>query len=452
VTVGPLLAVGARAALGAPLPEYSLALWHGLSWPLAMSMLASLGGVLLYFGLQRFINLHRIVHIPRGGRELFVFAIDRVIDGTRWLTLALQNGRLQNYLALLVVMALVAGALPLLGFDLAFAAPATPLNIPSAAIALIGITATVAVVLSYRDRLRALVFLGAVGLVVALLFVELSAPDLALTQLLVELVTIILLLLALRWLPRTSAVEHAPVSRRLVSALLAIGAGVGAAALVWLVIMQPYDPISPYFLATALPLAGGTNAVNVILVDYRAFDTLGEITVLAVAALVIDALLAPMAARSGTASDDLTAGAQPSLMLSLSARLLLPFALLVAVYFFVRGHNLPGGGFIAGLVVAIALILQVIAQGERPQATMPRRYAVLIASGLAVAIATGLASLMVDFPLLTSTTPHPVVPFIGEVPLASAALFDLGVFLTVIGAAMLMLISIARVRPLPGSR
>jgi len=456
LTIAPLLAVGARGALGTSLPDYSLALWHGFNWPLAMSMLASIGGVLLYFGLQKFINLHRIVHIPRGGREIFVFAIERVIGGARRLTLALQNGRLQSYLSLLVVMALAAGALPLLGLELAFHAPATPLNIPSAALALIGIASVVAVVVSHRDRLRALVFLGAAGLVVALLFVELSAPDLALTQLLVELVTVILLLLGLRWLPRTSPEERAPVGRHLIGAALAIGAGAGAAALVWLVLAQPHDPISPYFLATALPLGGGTNVVNVILVDYRAFDTLGEITVLAIAALVIDALLAPMAGRGGvvsTARRSEPDGSAPavSLMLSLSARLLLPFALLVAVYFFVRGHNLPGGGFIAGLVVAIALILQVIAQGASPPATMPRRYALLTAAGLAVAILTGLASLTVGFPFLTSTTPHPIVPVIGEVPLASAALFDLGVFLTVIGAAMLMLISIARIRSAAGA-
>ena len=132
LTVGPILAAGAGAALGAPLPAYSLAVWHGFNTPLVMSFIALAGGVALYFGLQRFINLHRIVQVPRGGREAFMFVLARTVKSARDLTLGLQNGSLQRYLLLLVVMALTAGLLPFL-LGAAFRATPGPSTAPSPA-------------------------------------------------------------------------------------------------------------------------------------------------------------------------------------------------------------------------------------------------------------------------------------------------------------------------------
>ena len=154
------------------------------------------------------------------------------------------------------------------------------LNAGTAAVGLIGIAAALAVVLARRQRLLALLLLGAVGLVVCLSFVYFSAPDLALTQLLVEVATILLMMLALHWLPAASPPErHRWRAGR--DAVLAAAAGLGIAAIVWLVLTRPFESISPHFLEQALPQGGGANVVNVILVDFRAFDTLGEITVLA---------------------------------------------------------------------------------------------------------------------------------------------------------------------------
>jgi multicomponent K+:H+ antiporter subunit A len=456
-TVGPLLAVAGRAALYggpfAPLPEYTLAIWHGFNLPLAMSAVALAGGLLLYFGLQKFVDLHRLIHWPRGGREVFVFVIERVVRAAGALTMALVNGSLQRYLLLLVLLALAAGAGPPLAAWMHGALPERPPAIEGAttfafvAVWAIGVAAAFGTVFAHRARLLALIMLGAVGLVVSLTFVYLSAPDLALTQLLVEVATIILMMLALNWLPLEGARERSR-ARRARDAAIATVAGLGVAAIVWTVLERPVDSIAPYFLRHAAPEGGGTNVVNVILVDFRGFDTLGEITVLGIAGLVIYALLRDFMPGAGVLSHAPAGGSEAArhpLMLALAARLLLPLAVLVAVYLFLRGHNLPGGGFIAGLVLAIALILQFVANGQRwVEQRMRTDFRAWIAAGLLIAGLTGIGSWFFGSPFLTSTYDYPKLPLIGPVPLASAALFDLGVFLTVVGATMTGLVAMAR--------
>jgi multicomponent K+:H+ antiporter subunit A len=456
LTAGPVLAVAAQAALGStPLPTYTLAIWHGVNLPLAMSLVAVIGGLLLYFGLQRFINLHRVVHLPlwiqRGGRDLFQALLAAGLAGARGLTGFLQNGSLQRYLVLLVSMALLAGVWPFLraGTSAQFA----PMHLqgatlPVVALWAIGVAAAFATVLAYRRRLIALLLLGAVGLVVCLAFVGLSAPDLALTQLLVEMATTLLMMLALRWLPAESAPEpgHWRAWR---DAVIASAAGLGVTALVWMVLTRPFDSISPYFLAHALTEGGGANVVNVIIVDFRAFDTLGEITVLGIAALIMHALLSGFGPRADVlpARDE----QRHPLMLQLVSRLVLPFAALVSIYLYLRGHNVPGGGFIAGLVLALALLLQNVAHGQDwVAARSGSDYRGWIGWGLAIAAATGLASWSFGAPFLTSTYDYPWLPGVGGVPLASAAAFDLGVYLVVVGATMVMLLSIARLSPKAG--
>ncbi|HPE01533.1 MAG TPA: monovalent cation/H+ antiporter subunit A [Burkholderiaceae bacterium] len=444
-TVAPFLAASAQATLQGPLPEYSLAIWHGFNWPLAMSAAAFVGGFALYFGLQKFINLHRLVPSLRGGRTAFFWMVERVQRGAAALTDFLQNGSLQRYLVLLVSMALVAGALPFLQGGQAGLPGVIHLRAPNwgyAAVMGIGMVAAVATVLAYRHRLQAIVLVGAVGLVVSLTFVFLAAPDLALTQLLVEMVTVVLLMLALRWLPQQSPPEPAR-ARQWRDALIALAAGVGMCILMLLVVLRPFDSISPYFLATSVPEGGGANVVNVILVDYRGYDTLGEITVLGIAGLIIVAALRdwhPAAAALPGGEND-----RRPLLLALVSRALLPFALLVSIYFFLRGHNLPGGGFIAALVLATGLILLYVANGAAWVGERLRiDFAAWIGLGLLVAVATGVGAWFLGSPFLTSTYDYPKWPVVGAVPLASAALFDLGVYLTVVGAAMSALVALAR--------
>ncbi|AAZ96450.1 NADH dehydrogenase (quinone) [Thiobacillus denitrificans ATCC 25259] len=445
-TVGPLLAVAAAGTLQAPLPEYHLALWHGLNPALAMSLLALAGGVTIY-RLRRPLFALQERYLERvDARVAYNMLLQGLFSLSGWITRALDTGALQRQVFLVLLAALGLGVAPWLGST-------TPLTGTRAGLALDPVSllagaslvvAAFATVWYHRQRLVALITLGVVGLVVALIFVKFSAPDLALTQLSVEVVTIVLLLLALYFLPERAARER-DAARLWRDGALALVAGGGAALLAWAVLTRPYETIAGYFIANSVPGGGGKNVVNVILVDFRGYDTLGEITVLALAGLGIYALLdtlrldAPDRDSAGRAWDR---DRHPLIMATLS-RLLLPLALLVAVFILLRGHNQPGGGFIAGLVTAVALILQYLARGsthlhERfPASTQP-----LIAAGLGLATLTGLASWAFGYPFLTSTFGHLVWPVVGDFELASAMAFDLGVFLVVVGATLLILVKL----------
>jgi multicomponent K+:H+ antiporter subunit A len=209
--------------------------------------------------------------------------------------------------------------------------------------------------------------------------------------------------------------------------------------------------ISEFHLAEAKPGGGGTNVVNVILVDFRGFDTFGEIIVLAIAALTIYALLdsslrGPAARRLAAMRQAMEAADAHPLMLVVVTRVLLPLALTVGIFIFLRGHNQPGGGFIAGLVIAIALLMQAMASGYQWTAERLRLNAhTMLGLGVLTAGATGLGSILFGRPFLTSTYTYLHVPLIGEVEIASAIAFDVGVFFTVVGTVLLSLAQIARV-------
>ena len=209
---------------------------------------------------------------------------------------------------------------------------------------------------------------------------------------------------------------------------------------------RPSNPISGFFLANSVPGGGGSNVVNVILVDFRGFDTFGEITVLALAALgifaLLDGLRLPGPARDAQGRDwdpDLH-----PLVMATFARLLLPLALLVSAFIFLRGHNQPGGGFIAGLVTAIALIMQYLANGASwAQARLPARTQPLIALGPRRGLPDRRGESGASArPFLTSAFGHAQLPLVGGFELASAMAFDLGVYLVVVGATLLILINL----------
>ncbi|UCE31084.1 MAG: monovalent cation/H+ antiporter subunit A [Burkholderiales bacterium] len=454
VFVGPILEVGARGALnGAELPEYSLALWHGLNLPLLMSAIALGGGVALYIGIKRLVALHEATGLRWGGREIFVLLLDRTVRGARAVTLALQNGSLQRYLTLLVMVSVLAGLVPYLMAGVMPGADARPTlegaSWGFAVVWALSVLACVGTAIAHRRRLLALVLLGAVGLSVSLGFVYLSAPDLALTQLLVEVVTIVLMMLALHWLPREGLPE-VHVARKWLDAGLAAIAGLGVTAIVYAVLSEPATrSMSPYFLENAVPAGGGSNVVNVILVDFRGYDTLGEITVLGIAGVIVYAALAGFAPKSRPLPFQTESDRHP-LMLSLVSRLVLPLAILVSLYLFLRGHNEPGGGFIAGLVLATALIVQFVANGKRWVAERMRTdFRGWIGWGLLIAGLTGVGSWLFSAPFLTSTYFYPDLPLVGKIPVATAALFDLGVYLTVVGASMVALVTIAHLTGQP---
>jgi len=319
-------------------------------------------------------------------------------------------------------------------------------------------------------RVVAITLMGGAGLVTSLTFVWFSAPDLALTQLVVEVVTTMLFLLGLRWLPMRIEEDKRPATlrvtaRRARDLLLAVGAGAGLAALSYAMLTRPApQSISPFFIGRALPEGGGTNVVNVMLVDFRAFDTLGEITVLAAVALTVFALLRRFRPptesieyphqQQALQADVITDLVKPRtakdeargymMVPALLARLLLPVALVVAAHFLMRGHNEPGGGFVAGLVVAVAFLMQYLVAGTRwVEARTKIRPLRWIGAGLLLAALTGLGSVAFGYPFLTTHTAHVELPFIGEIHVPSAMFFDIGVFAVVVGATLLILTALA---------
>lgn len=445
-TVAGLLAVAAAATLGGDLPSYSLAIWHGFNLPLAMSVVALLVGVLIYFGRHRLLGWH--VHLPRlDAKNLFERVIQRLVNQAAMLTLRIENSSLQRYLLWMLLTALLMSGFWLMQLpSLVGPMPMTPVDGATLVGAVLLMLTAAATAYWHRRRLVSLVMLSVVGLFVALAFARFSAPDLALTQLSVESVTIILMMLALFFLPRTSPAESSGL-RRGRDLLIAGLAGVLVAGLCLAVLTRPYESIAGYFLANSLSGGGGTNVVNVILVDFRGFDTLGEVTVLAIAGAAIYALIHGLRLRKPSVDEQgwtWARDAHPFMLVNLS-RLILPLALMVSVYIFLRGHNLPGGGFIAGLITAVALILQYIASGHAwSQARWGVDFHHLAGAGVIIAGLTGVGSWLFGYPFLTSAFDHFAIPLVGEIELATALLFDLGVYLTVVGATLLILSNLGK--------
>lgn len=426
-----------------------LALWHGFNLPLLMSVIALLGGIIFYFSLAKGGALREIDLDPKlgrlQGRVLFDLFLRNLLLNSRRFRRATENGKLQSYLLWIVIF-----TVGLVGFPLLSNAVGTGTreltHAPALAIILwlLLFSACWMLLWFHHERIKAVLISGAVGLVVTMVFIGFSAPDLALTQITVDVVTTVLLLMSLSLLPQLTPYESSP-TRRWRDAIIALGGGLGIAAIAWLIMTRDHNSISWFFLQQSIPLGGGTNVVNVILVDFRGFDTFGEITVLGIAAIGVLSLMDGMRAHGTTMTQGLTYRFNPSpLMLRITASWILPVALVVSLYIFMRGHNLPGGGFIAGLVTSLALIIQYIAVGQDKTeqllgAKSGRLYEIWIGIGLTIAGLTGIAAWFWSRPFLTSAHIYVSPPIIGEIHLASAALFDVGVYVTVVGATMLMI-------------
>lgn len=426
-----------------------LALWHGFNLPLLMSVIALLGGIIFYFSLAKGGALREIDLDPKlgrlQGRILFDLFLKNLLLNSRRFRRATENGKLQSYLLWIVIF-----TVGLVGFPLLSNAVGTGTreltHAPALAIILwlLLFSACWMLLWFHHERIKAVLISGAVGLVVTMVFIGFSAPDLALTQITVDVVTTVLLLMSLSLLPQLTPYESSP-TRRWRDAIIALGGGLGIAAIAWLIMTRDHNSISWFFLQQSIPLGGGTNVVNVILVDFRGFDTFGEITVLGIAAIGVLSLMDGMRAHGTTMTQGLTYRFNPSpLMLRITASWILPVALVVSLYIFMRGHNLPGGGFIAGLVTSLALIIQYIAVGQDKTeqllgAKSGRLYEIWIGIGLTIAGLTGIAAWFWSRPFLTSAHIYVSPPIIGEMHLASAALFDVGVYVTVVGATMLMI-------------
>ena len=448
--VEPIVNSTARASIQNPSFEGAhLAIWHGFNAPLVMSIIALAGGLIFYFALAKGGKLRRIDFDPILGRFqgklLFEASLKQLLLSSRKFRRWTENGKLQSYLLwiLIFTVALVTVPFWLQGIG---TGSRELVHAPVIAIVLwlLLFSACWMMLWFHHERIKAVLISGAVGLVVTMVFICFSAPDLALTQITVDVVTTVLLLMSLSLLPQLTPYESS-LSRRWRDALIAIIAGLGIAWIAWLIMTRDHNSISWFFMQQSIPLGGGTNVVNVILVDFRGFETFGEITVLGIAAIGTLCMMDGMRAHGTTITQGLSYRFNPSpLMLRITASWILPLALVVSLYIFLRGHNLPGGGFIAGLITSLALVIQYIAVGQdRAEqligAKSGRLYEIWIGIGLTIAGLTGIAAWLWGRPFLTSAHIYVSPPILGEMHLASAALFDTGVYITVVGATMLMI-------------
>jgi multicomponent K+:H+ antiporter subunit A len=450
--VGDLVAVVAGAVTGAP-AEVKITHWHGLVPALFLSVFA-VGAGMVVLGLHRPLARAWEAAPRPEAKAIFDGIVEPFAALARAITEGLHDGRVTKYFAIATVTIVAAGVYAFWGAPhLPGARAATPVPAVVAMGWVLLMGATAALFAFHRNRLLSLVLVGIVGLFLSVGFAYLSAPDLALTQITVEVATIVLMLLALNFLPKQTPVESTG-ARRLRDGLIAAGAGVAIAALAYALMMRDFGhpSIADYFLANSKPEGGGYNAVNVIIVDFRGYDTFGEIIVLGIAALGIFALTETLLAP-GTANDRLRAwrpdqaraGDRHPMMMVVAARLILPVALVVGVFIFLRGHNAPGGGFVAGLVVSIALVMQYMASGFAwTQARQKIDYHAVIGAGVLTAGACGIGAWFSGTPFLTSAFGYVNLPPLEEFELATAMIFDTGVFLCVVGAVMLALASLSR--------
>jgi len=472
--VGSILAAAALPVVGGVLPQYSLAIWHGWNAPMIMSLVAMSGGVVLYLLLRKQLKRGRFKYPPIisyfNGKRGFERCLVVMMRGVRRIEKRISTKRLQTQLFLLVLVAVIGGMIPMLNSGLSWGdRPKIPGSIVFVTLWLLAIACALGAAWQAKyHRLAALTMVSVCGLMTCITFVWFSAPDLALTQLVVEVVTTVLILLGLRWLPRRieevsplpSTLRKARI-RRLRDFLLSTVVGGGMALLSYAMLTrQTPNDISSFYLSRALPEGGGSNVVNVMLVDFRGFDTLGEITVLGAVALTVYALLRrfrpskesmqlPVQQRqlAPDVATDLINPRQASdtalgfmMVPAVLVRLLLPIALVVSFYLFMRGHNQPGGGFVAGLVMSVAFILQYMVAGTQwVEAQMSLRPMRWMGFGLFSATLTGLGALFAGYPFLTTHTLHFSLPVLGDIHIASALFFDVGVYAMVVGSTLLML-------------
>ena len=440
-----------------PLPSahpYHLALWHGLTPELALSALALVAGIGVYLVTRRQV-WWRAWRLPAGGAELY----RRLVGWTDRLAVAVtgatQRGSLPFYLGVILVVLVVfaAGAL-LLGrpwptqqrlYD-------TPLQLLAG-----GVVVTAAIFAARATRrLTAMILVGVSGYGVAMLFILHGAPDLALTQFLVETVTVIMFVLALRRLPARFSERPLRHVRRL---RIAIGVAVGvvAAGMAYVAANgRQAIPVSQDFPDAAVAYGGGRNVVNVTLVDIRAWDTMGEISVLVVAATGVASLIfartaalepprrqSPVlaagdpAVRAGCwpAGDRRPVGKRSSSQVI--TRLLFHIIVLFSIYLLFSGHNAPGGGFAGGLVAGLALTVRYLAGGRQElNAAAPVDAGKVLGSGLLVAVGAGAAPLLLGGQVLQSAVVDLQLPVFGDVHLVTSVFFDIGVYLIVVGLVL----------------
>ncbi|WP_135452267.1 Na+/H+ antiporter subunit A [Mycobacterium sp. DL99] len=443
---------------------YHLALWHGFGLPLLLSAVVLAVGTVVFFGRNR-LPRTRFAYRPLGNADRMYDAVIRGLDITSVrLTGETQRGSLPAtqsvILSTLVVLPIVMLALGARDRP-NFALWDSPLQV---VVGLLMLAAAIGATVM-RNRLAAVLLVGVTGYGCGAIFAFHGAPDLALTQFLVETLVLVIFVLVLRVLPAEADATNINRHRLPRAALaLAVGAAVTTLA-VFAMAARNGVGIAELIPDAAYYRGHGANAVNVLLVDIRAWDTLGEVMVLLVAATGVASLvfrhrrfgaaprvstavgqpdIGPIGAYSPAVGDvtwlrgsELRDPRHRSLVLEVATRVIFPLIMVLSAYFFFAGHNTPGGGFAGGLTAGLALVLRYLAGGRYELGeTLPLDAGKILGTGLGLSAGTAVASILLGAPALSSAVLQFDVPVLGSVKMVTALFFDLGVYLIVVGLVL----------------
>ncbi|MGS2614594.1 Na+/H+ antiporter subunit A [Micromonospora sp. LZ34] len=432
-----------------------LALWHGLTPALGFSALAVAGGALLFALRGPLAPVLARLRAPVNGNEGYEWVIGRFDRFADDVTGATQRGSLPQYLGtILVALTLVPGGAMLLARP--WQERIALWNTPLQAVVLLVISVAAVLAVNARRRLTAMLLVGTTGYGTAMLFVLYGAPDLALTQFLVETATIAIFVLVLRRLPQMFSAR--PLRRsRLARRAIGVAVGVVTAGLALVAANARQAPaVGTAFPELAVGEGFGRNVVNVTLVDIRAWDTMGELSVLVVAATGVASLIfersrtgprprRPEPSGRPTRPDRpvwLRGGAslqerRRSLVLEVVTRLIFHTVVIFSLFLLFSGHNAPGGGFAGGLVASLALVVRYLAGGRYELAeAAPVGAGTVLGAGLAVSVGSGVIALAAGGSVLQSARIDLSLPVIGEFYLVTSLFFDIGVYLVVVGLVL----------------
>jgi multicomponent Na+:H+ antiporter subunit A len=442
-----------------------LALWHGPGLALALSLLSFGLGMLLFWRRASVAVLQSLLAQTWSTERGYVGLIRRLDRAAVEVTGLTQRGSVAAYLSvILVVVVLLPGA----AMTRALRSPHDLVAWDTPGQLVVAAVIVVAAILTARSRrrLKAVVMVGVTGYGTATLFLLHGAPDLALTQVLVETVSLVVLVLVLRRLP--AYFTDRPLTRRRYWRM-AIGALVAAAVAGFMIVStsaRTATPVSATYPQEAVAFGGGRNIVNVTLVDIRAWDTMGEIAVLVAAATGVASLVfirsrtSTITRLNGIPSPVPGGGRAPgrpvwlpgggtlaperrSIIFEVVTRLVFHTIIVFSVFLLFSGHNNPGGGFAAGLVTGLALVVRYLAGGcyELDEAA-PVDAGALMGMGLFVATGSGLAPLAFGGTVLQSALVDLHLPLLGDVHLVTSVFFDVGVYFVVVGLLLDLLRSL----------
>nr|WP_237688271.1 Na+/H+ antiporter subunit A [Arthrobacter jiangjiafuii] len=457
-----------------------LALWHGFTTALLLTAITIAAGLALFWQRVRVERLQARFTAPLDAERSYRGIVGVLDDVAVWVTGRTQRGSLMFYLFVILTVAVITPLTALVVVGAPLPEQFHWFDSPLQAVIGVGIILGAVAAARANKRFLAVLMVSVTGYGIALIFALQGAPDLALTQMLVETIVLVAFVLALRSLP-ARLWKREPSGHRLLRALLGIGFGTAMVVIAMTAMASRVaEPISLAFPNLAYEVGGGANIVNVTLVDIRAWDTFGEISVLAMAATGVASLIfvrgrgdkrrraenvatgsvdrgreyfaasgrqeatLAMARKFSSVSRDawLVAGRtlapeRRSIIFEVVTRLLFHSVIMFSIYLLLAGHNLPGGGFAGGLMAGLALTIRYLAGGRFELAeASPVSAGLLLGGGLGLAGLSAAAPLAFGGQILQSAIIKFTWPVFGEIKFVTSTIFDIGVYLVVVGLVL----------------